>query len=408
MAESSRRGPEGPRRDPLVNGRFLLAIGVNFCIAAIFYLLVTTMALYALEVFRTDELVAGIVAGAFVVGSIFARLIGGKFLDVIGRRRTLLVCLAVCVLLALAQLAVGELWAVVLLQGLMGVAFGASSNAVSAGAFSLIPASRRAEGVGYYGVSTTVGSAAGPFLGTILVSELGYPALFIATAGWAVLGLAGALALRLPERELDETERAALRSWGLWTFIDRRSFPVASLMIAAGIAFSGVLSFVNPYSVAETGVAVGGTYFALYAAVVFVARLFVGRLQDRFGDNAVVYPLFGCLAAGTGILAVGVDEWIPYVSAVLVAFGFGAMMPTVQAIAVGLAGPQRVALATSTFFLAADIGIGVGPVVDGALAGSIGYPGLYAVLAGVAVLGAVGYTIVHGRSAARARVATSG
>ncbi len=407
MAESSGRGADAPRRDPVLSARFVLAVAVNFCIAAIFYLLVTTMALYAIEVFRTDELVAGIVAGAFVVGSIVARLVGGKFLDVIGRRRTLLACLAACVLLALAQIVAAELWAVVVLQGLMGIAFGAASNAVSAGAFSLIPASRRAEGVGYYGISTTLGAAAGPLLGTLLIAGLGYQALFLATAVWAVIGLAGALVLRLPERELDAADRTALRSWGLWTFIDRRSFPVASLMIPTGIAFSGVLSFVNPYSVSATGAAIGGSYFALYAVVVFAARLFVGRIQDRFGDNAVVYPLFACLAAGTGILAFGVDGWIPYVSAVLVAFGFGAMMPTAQSLAVGLAGPHRVALATSTFFLAADIGIGVGPVVDGAIAGAVGYPALYAVLAGVAVLGAVGYTLVHGRASARQRV-TSG
>lgn len=385
----------------------MLAVAVNFCVAAIFYLLVTTMALYAIEVFRTDELIAGVVAGAFVVGSIVARLIGGKFLDVIGRRRTLLVCLAACVVLALAQIVAEQLWAVVILQGFMGIAFGAASNAVSAGAFSLIPASRRAEGVGYYGISTTLGAAAGPLLGTLLIAGFGYQALFLATAAWAVVGLVGALLLRLPERDLDDADRAALRSWGLWTFVDRRSFPVASLMIPTGIAFSGVLSFVNPYSVSATGAAVGGSYFALYAVVVFAARLFVGRIQDRFGDNAVVYPLFACLAAGTGVLAFGVDGWIPYVSAVLIAFGFGAMMPTAQSLAVGLAGPQRVALATSTFFLAADIGIGVGPVIDGAIAGWIGYPALYAVLSGVAVLGAVGYTLVHGRASARMHVTST-
>ncbi|QNO37364.1 MFS transporter [Protaetiibacter sp. SSC-01] len=407
MAESSGREADGPRRDPVLSRRFVLAVAVNFCVAAIFYLLVTTMALYAIEVFRTDELIAGVVAGAFVVGSIVARLIGGKFLDVIGRRRTLLVCLAACVVLALAQIVAEQLWAVVILQGFMGIAFGAASNAVSAGAFSLIPASRRAEGVGYYGISTTLGAAAGPLLGTLLIAGFGYQALFLATAAWAVVGLVGALLLRLPERDLDDADRAALRSWGLWTFVDRRSFPVASLMIPTGIAFSGVLSFVNPYSVSATGAAVGGSYFALYAVVVFAARLFVGRIQDRFGDNAVVYPLFACLAAGTGVLAFGVDGWIPYVSAVLIAFGFGAMMPTAQSLAVGLAGPQRVALATSTFFLAADIGIGVGPVIDGAIAGWIGYPALYAVLSGVAVLGAVGYTLVHGRASARMHVTST-
>ena len=83
-----------------------------------------------------------------------------------------------------------------------------------------------------------------------------------------------------------------------------------------------------------------------------------------------------------------------------------ASVATVQSIAVGLAGPRHVALATSTFFLSADIGIGVGPVIDGAIAGSIGYPALYGVLSGVAVLGALAYRVVHGRASLREGVAT--
>jgi predicted MFS family arabinose efflux permease len=402
VAEATRRETSVSRREPLWGARYLLAIGVNWCIAVIFYLLVTTMALYALEEFRADELVAGAVASAFVVGSVVARLVGGKFLDVIGRRRTLLGCLAACIVLALLQAIVDQLWLVALLQGLNGVVFGAASTAVSAGAFALIPASRRAEGAGYYGISTTLGSAVGPVLGTLLIGELGFRSLFIAVACCAAVGLLGALFLRLPERVLGDADRASLRSWGIWTFVERSAMPVAALMFVAGIAFSGVLSFVNPYSVSATGSAIGGAYFAVYAAVVLIGRLFVGRIQDRLGDNAVVYPLLVCLAAGTALLVVSAEGWIAFTSAVLMAFGFGVLMPTVQSITVTLAGTERVALATSTFFLAVDLGVGLGPLIDGALVSLLGYPAMYAALAAVSVLGIGYYALTHGRRRVRA------
>jgi len=379
----------------------VLAIAVNFCIAAVFYLLITTTALYALESFRTDEVVAGIVSGSFIVGSVVARLLGGKFLDVVGRRRMLVACLVACVVLATAQAFVGDLALLVLLRGLHGVAFGAASTAVSAGVFSFIPASRRSEGAGYYGVSTTLGSAIGPIMGVAVIAAFSYRALFLAAAAWGVLGLVGALLLRLPERPPTSEDWTRLRSWSLWTFVDRRSLPVAGIMFAAGIGFSGVLSFLNPYAVHGGAGAIGGTYFAAYALVVLVSRLFVGRLQDRFGDNAVVYPLLVCLAAGLAVLSVGVGGVLPYLSAALIGFGFGALMPTVQSIVVTLAGPERVALATSTFFLMVDLGVGIGPVLDGALLALFGYPGMYLVLSGVAVLGSGYYFLVHGRYRAR-------
>lgn len=392
-------------RTPLWSTHYVLAIFVNFCIAAIMYLLITTTALYALDRFRTDEVVAGIVSGSFIVGAIVARLVGGKFLDVMGRRRTLVVGLIVCVVLALAQAFVTDLWLLVLLRGLHGVAFGAASSGVSTGVLASIPASRRSEGAGYYGLSTTFGSAIGPLMGILLIERFDYAALFIAAALWGAAGLGAALVLRLPERVITDADRARLRSWHPWTFVERSVLPISAVMLIASIGFSGVLSFLNPYSVSEDAGPIGGSYFLFYAGVVFVSRLFVGRLQDRFGDNAVVYPLLACLTAGLLVLWVGLEGALPFVSAAFLGFGFGAMMPTIQSIVVSTAGPERVALATTTFFLAADIGFGVGPIVDGALVAVFGYRGMYLALAGVAVVGIVLYLLTHGRIARRAPLA---
>lgn len=379
----------------------MLAIFVNFCVSGLMYLLITTTALYALDRFRTDEFVAGVVSGSFVVGAIVSRIAGGKLLDVVGRRRTLLLGLIACVVFGAAQAFVGELWLLVLLRGLHGVAFGAASSGVSAGVLAAVPAQRRAEGVGYYGLSTTFGSALGPLLGIVLIQSFDYPALFIGSALWGAVGLAAALFLRLPEHVLTDVDRARLRSWHPSTFVEMSVVPAAAVMFIASLGFSGVLSFLNPYAVTEGVGAIGGTYFLLYAAVVLASRLFVGRLHDRFGDNAVVYPLLVCLAAGLIVLGIGLDDPLPLLSAVLMGFGFGAMMPTVQSIVVSIAGPQKVALATTTFFLAADLGFGIGPIIDGLLVEAFGYRGMYLGLAAVALAGIGLYASTHGRAARR-------
>lgn len=375
----------------------MLAIFVNCCIATILYLLITTTALYALEQFRADEVAAGLVSGSFIIGAVIARIIGGKFLDVVGRRRTLLACMFACVLLALVQIWASDIWVLIVLRCLHGVAFGAASTAVSTSVLAAIPASRRAEGAGYYGISTTLGSAIGPVLGVVIIAQWSYQALFIVAALWGCVGLAAAIMLRPPERELSARERRELRSMNIWTFIERSALPIAGVMLAASIGFSGVLSFLNPYAQTHGFGAIGGWYFLVYAAVAFLSRMFVGRIQDRFGDNAVVYPLLLCLAGSLILLWVGLDGWLPVLSAALLGFGFGALMPTVQAIVVEVAGPTKIALATSTFFLAADLGLGLGPILDGVLVAAFGYRGMYLLLATVAVLAIVYYTFTHGK-----------
>ena len=51
------------------------------------------------------------------------------------------------------------------LRFLQGVGFSGSSTSASAMSADLIPASRRAEGIGYYSLANTVGMAIGPDLG---------------------------------------------------------------------------------------------------------------------------------------------------------------------------------------------------------------------------------------------------
>ena len=51
----------------------------------------------------------------------------------------------------------------------------------------------------------------------------------------------------------------------------------------------------------------------------------------------MVYPLLVCLAAGLVVLWIGLEGAPPYVSAALMGFGFGAIMPTIQSIVVSTA-----------------------------------------------------------------------
>ena len=79
--------------------------------------------------------------------------------------------------------------------------------------------------------------------------------------------------------------------------------------------------------------------------------------------------------------------------------GFGALMPCAQAIAVNAVPIAELGIATSTFFLMLDVGIGFGPVVLGLLIPHLGYTGMFGALAVLSVLGIGMYFQVHGRHA---------
>ena len=69
------KGGRKNRKDQarLITPAFLLAWIVNFCQYLVFYVLVTTMALYAVKQFAASDAASGLASSAFVVGATFAQ-----------------------------------------------------------------------------------------------------------------------------------------------------------------------------------------------------------------------------------------------------------------------------------------------------------------------------------------------
>ena len=388
---------------------FVLAIVTNLFISLVFYLLMTTMALYAVQQFSASDSAAGLASGSFVIGALAARVFAGKFLDFVGRRRMLVVSLAVFTVASLLYIPASNLALLLTVRLLHGAAFGAASTSLSASVMGLIPTHRRGEGTGYFGISTTLATAVGPFLAVLLVESVSYQALFLFTAVCAAVALGLSLVLRLPERTPTPQEQQNKWRMHLSDVLDTSVLPIASVMFIAGAAYAGILSFLNSYAQKEGLVLGASLFFVVYAGVVLVSRLFVGRIQDRHGDNAVVYPTLISFAAGLALLAYAPNDTLLALAGVFVGFGFGALMPCAQAIAVTMAAPARIGLATSTFFILMDAGVGLGPLLLGMLLPLGGFHGMYWVLAAVMLANTVLYYFVHGRRAgAKARTAVTG
>ncbi|MSR97485.1 MFS transporter [Arthrobacter sp. BL-252-APC-1A] len=361
----------------------------------------TSMALYAVDRFGASDTAAGLTAGSFVLGALTARVFAGKFLDFVGRRRMLLAGLLFYTVAALFYTPAGSLEILIAIRVIHGAAFGLASTALSASVMALIPAGRRGEGTGYFSISNTLATAVGPFLAVLLVDRTSYGVLYMVTAACAAASLLVALALRLPERTLSPAEVAAKWRMRPADVLEPRAAAIASVMLVAGVAYSGVLTFLNSYAQEQDMVAAASGFFLIYAGVVFVSRFVVGRLQDTRGDNAVVYPILASFAVGLGLLAWAPNSTVLAIAGAFVGMGFGALMPTAQAIAVTVAPDHRIGIATSTFFLMLDAGIGLGPFLLGLLIPLTGFTGMYAVLAVVVGAAMILYHFVHGRSARR-------
>ncbi|EMR06276.1 hypothetical protein C772_01547 [Bhargavaea cecembensis DSE10] len=375
---------------------FIIVSGVNFLMTLVFYLLVVIIGIYAVDEYGATASEAGLVTGLFIVGALAGRLFTGHSIETLGRKKTLFIGLALFALTAalyFIQLGIAFL---MLTRFLHGAALGMASTATGTIVAQIIPAVRKGEGIGYYSMSSTLATAIGPFIGLYMSGKTGMTAIFGLCLAVSIIGLAVALFLRVPESEA-VADPADERKFSLSRIVEPRAIPIALVTMVIAFCYSGVLSFIGNYSIELDLVRAASFFFLVYSISVLLSRPFTGRLMDIKGANAVMYPAFVLFAAGLVLLGTAQNGLMLLASGVLIGLGFGNMQSCTQAVAVKLTPSHRMGLATSTFFIALDVGLGFGPFLIGFLIAYMSFSALYLILAAVVLVSALLYFSMHGK-----------
>lgn len=374
---------------------FVIAVVVNMLMAMVFYLLLTSMAGYAVTRFAASDAVAGLASSSFIIGAVVGRLVAGKYLDLVGRRRMLTTAMILLTIAGLAYIPVTDLTVLIMLRIAHGVAFGAGNTALVASVQSVIPRSRRGEGNGFFSVATTISTALGPFLALWLADHLGFVMVFATAALTGALATVAAVFYAVPETVTTSDDRRAARSLSLGSFVDIDGLRIGLVMLIGGIAYVPVMSFLALYA-AQLGAAdASSTYFVMFAIAALISRPLAGRLQDRHGDMVVALPAFACFTIGMVLIAAATSGTAIIAAGLFLGAGFASLMSIMLAVLVGMVPAERVPMATSTFFLLLDGGSGIGPLILGLVVGSIGFSGMYWICVALTVVTAVYYVMVR-------------
>ncbi|MEA5019050.1 MAG: MFS transporter [Gordonibacter sp.] len=389
---------------------FTLGTLVNFLLMVNYYGLMVVVADYSMKTYQAPAAAAGLAASIFIIGALIARLISGRVMDKIGRKR-LLVIGAVGEVIFSALYLIGPAFAPLFaLRLLHGFSYGICSTTIGTIVTSLVPDSRKGEGVGYYMLSVTLGAAIGPFLGMFLTQNAGFQLLFIVSALVAALSLGAAALLKAPEssrssietkardiaREERDEEASAFRvpRPNVKNYLEPSVLSISSVCAVLFFCYSSLLAFLTPFA-AENGLEGPASYFFIvYAIATFVTRPFTGKLFDRKGDRAVMIPAFIAFIIGMGLLATVHQAPAMLVAGALMGFGVGTIQASGLALAVRIAPDDRLSLANSTFYIMLDIGVGIGPLLLGIIQPLWGYRGLFQAMSFVALVALIVYLLV--------------
>lgn len=363
---------------------FILITLANFILFVSFQMLLPTLPVYA-ETLGGGEIVAGLIIGIFTIAAVMSRPYAGFLMDKRGRQGVLVIGFLVFILsVFLYNFTVS----VILLLGLRlihGFGWGFATTASGTVAADVIPPVRRGEGLGYYGMSAVLSMAFAPAIGIYISQSYGFTQLFIISTVLAGIALAMTMGIKyVPVTTTQQKVKPAI--------FEPTSFRPSSVLFFLTFIYGGVVTFIVLYT-ASLGIEgeSSGLFFTVYAVFLFVTRPFAGRISDRKGTDVVVIP--GLILATAGIVLLGLAQGLSYMlfSAVLIGLGFGAAQPSLQALTIKLAPPERRGAANATFFSAFDLGIGLGAIILGTVSTWVGFANMY-LLSGLAgVIGIILY-----------------
>jgi MFS family permease len=298
----------------------------------------------------------------------------GALADRIGKRRMLLITSLAIACFSVAYAFSRTYWLPLVLVFFHGLFWSGLLSASSAYMTEVIPEERRAEGIGYWGMSTMLATAVAPAVG-LWVYRQGWVWL---CAGTAALNLVMAsIAWRLPA---DSTVAARLSRDRLLggSLVEWRVVAVTFSLFLCSFGYGGIMSFVAVMC-DQHGITPPSIFFTAFALTVFVTRIFSGRLADRVGHRRFLLPCLALVTVGLTATALAETRLQLVAAAAVFGLGFGNQYPAFVGHVLKYVDPARRGAAFGGILAAFDTGIGTGSIAVGWMAERVGFRAAFGV-----------------------------
>lgn len=417
----------------LWNANYIKVWSANFMIFFSFMLVMPLLPLYLSEQYGAGKHTIGLILSGYTITALIARLFSGYVVDSFPRRTVLLLSYSLFSFFFLGYLVGGPLLLFAIVRTLHGAPFGSTTVANSTVAIDVLHPQRRAEGIGFYGLSNNLATAISPSIGLYIYEVWGnFQAIFFLSFLFSLCGVIINSTVKFrqnkvvaetkqPDNAIIESDKEAEKASSsaihesdnplhespcIYNKVVTLKEKVKSLdrffllngwsegVMLACLSFSyGVLStYLAIYGKETMGITSGtGTFFLILSLGLMASRL-TGSRSLRKGRVVRNATLGMTVSVFSYIIFAAVHNPIGYYGcALILGLGNGHMFPAVQTMFVNLAPHSRRGTANSSLLTSWDVGIGLGIVFGGVISEAMGYQAAFWMAAIVNVIGVVFY-----------------
>jgi len=355
------------KKEPLWTSSFIKLMVGNLFVFMSFQMLIPTLPPYIKSIGASGTEI-GLVTALFSIGAVLSRPFIGFMLEYKARKPLVLIgallLLLITFLYPLSQVVVIFL----AFRLIHGLAWGWSTTVNGTAAVDVIPNSRLGEGMGYYGLSITIGMIIAPSLGIFLFQVTSFTNLVYISGALGVIALLLMASVRYqtPDVVLN-TQKADLKFSYLGSLIDKSGWFPAMLTLFINLGYGTIVTFIVIFG-EERGIDQIFLFYLCNAILASLSRPVAGKWFDQRGPIGLVILTIFITFIGMWVLSFAHSNFMISLAGVLFGIGFGSLIPTLQSWTLSQTPANRRGVANGMFFSSIDLGIGLSGLVFGVLA----------------------------------------
>lgn len=346
---------------------FTMMVIANLFVFMSFQMLIPTLPPYVKSL-GASGFEIGMITTMFSIGAVFIRPFIGYLLEFSKRRFLVLIGSAALLFMTIMYPLTQIVMLLLLLRLLHGIIWGWSTTVNGTAAVDIVPNNRIGEGIGYFGLSVTIGMIMAPSLGIYIYQHFDFNTVIIISA---VLGSIAFVLLSLIHFETPEAvkniKKADLKFSFFGSLIERNSWYPAFVTLMATFGYGTIVTFIVIFA-EERKIEQIFLFYLMNALMATLIRPITGRWFDKRGPKGLVILCSALAFVGMWVLSFSFS-WVGIlVTGIIFGAGYGSLIPALQSWVLAKTPKLRRGVANGMYYSAIDLGIGLSGLVFGLFA----------------------------------------
>lgn len=354
---------------------FIILIISNGLMYGGFHALLPILPLFATQIGGNGAQV-GIIGGIFGISAIFIRFFSLRTEKLLGKKKSLYIGLVISFLCAVGYATFSAVNEIIVVRLIHGLGFGLTTTFYASVVADIVPKTRRGEGLGYFGLGSTLAMAVAPACAVVAANIFGFRYAFLLISVTQIFAFFSLSLCHVPDVPETESLAKSVKTSLLNKLVEKGEGFAAFLTVLVGVGYGSANLFVAMLA-KQIHINNSGYFFLVGTLCILISRPLGGTISDKRGSEWVILPGSIMLCLGLITLSQSASMVTLLIAAVFYGFGGGLLLPSLLALMISKVSPERKSAASATYYNSLDIGTSGGSIILGMIAGHTSYTTMY-------------------------------